>query len=70
MMSDGELSAKIDLMLERQEALMDYIGTISDRLTNLTIELQQNAYPKGAVSEDYDDEIQRIAEEVKAEEAL
>jgi len=60
MKNGEELSAKIDRMLDLQ-------ATLIDRVDALILELRQNAYPKGAVSEDFDDELEHVAEEVRRE---
>lgn len=52
---------------ERLAALEDAQLQLIDRFDALILELRQNAYPKGAVSEDFDDELEHIAEEVRRE---
>lgn len=54
---------------ERLAALEDAQLKLIDRFDALILELRQNAYPKGAVSEDFDDsaaidELEQIAAEV------
>lgn len=52
---------------ERLDRIESNQATLIDRIDALILELRQNAYPKGAVSNDFDDEIEHIAEEVRRE---
>ena len=52
---------------ERLAALEAAQLKLIDRFDALILELRQNVYPKGAVSEDFDDELEHVAEEVRRE---
>ena len=52
---------------ERLDNIESNQATLIDRIDALILELRQNAYPKGAFSNDFDDEIEHIAEEVRRE---
>lgn len=52
---------------ERLDNIESNQATLIDRIDALILELRQNEYPKGAVSNSFDDEIEHIAEEVRRE---
>lgn len=64
-----------DSIVERLDGIEYNIQLLSLQIARLTLELQQNAYPKGAITGDPNDieedvvvdEIQQIADEVNAE---
>lgn len=52
-------------VLERLDGVERSVAQLTEQIARLTLELQQNAYPVGAVTEE--DEMQHIADEVNAE---
>ena len=70
------MSSKEDIeVADRLDSIEYNIMLMSQQIARLTLELQQNAYPKGAITGSLDDveedavvdEIQQIADEVNAE---